>query len=103
MTVSHNLVIHTPRPGTMRVERDHRRALGSIQVATYRERLEELRDLLWNRLQTAGSRDTASIAKQYADTIKALEAMDTDVPREGSKLDELAEARRRRLANAESS
>lgn len=103
MTLSHIHVIHKAGRGTMRVERDHRRALGSIQVATYREQLEELRDLLWDRLQSAGSRDTAPIAKQYRDTVATLEAMDTDVPREGSKLDELAEARRRRLANAESS
>jgi hypothetical protein len=69
-------------------------------VATYREELEELRDLLKQRLEVAGSRDTASIAKTYADTIAKIAVLDSTRLQEGSKLDELAAARSRRRANA---
>lgn len=69
-------------------------------MATYREELEELRDILKARLDVAGSRDIAPIAKTYADTIAKIAAMDSTKPQEGSKLDELAAARERRRANA---
>lgn len=69
-------------------------------MATYREELEELRDILKSRLDVAGSRDIASIAKQYADTLAKIASIDSTKPVEGSKLDELAAARSRRRANA---
>jgi hypothetical protein len=73
---------------------------GQIQMATYREELEELRDTLKERLDVAGARDTASIAKVYADVLGKIAALDSTRPQEGSKLDELAAARERRRANA---
>lgn len=72
-------------------------------MATYREELEELRDLLLTRLKEASARDTAPIAARYADTIARLAAMDSTVPQEGSKLDELSAARERRRSGTASS
>jgi hypothetical protein len=75
----------------------------SKEPTTYRQRLEELRDLLRDRLKVAGSRDAASLAKQYRDTLAALEELDRGKTEEGSIGDELAKRRAARRAEAQGS
>lgn len=74
-------------------------------MATYREEVEALRDLLWSRLETATTRDTAPIARAYLDTIDRIEALSAVNPKteEGRKSDELAERRAARIADSANS
>lgn len=72
-------------------------------MATDREKLQALEDLLRERLDRAPIRETASIAKVLRDVIKDVAALDAQIPQEGSKVDDLAEKRRSRQAKAESS
>ena len=71
-------------------------------MTTYRDELVELRDLLKGRLDDAPASALAPIAKQYAETIREIAAMDATRPAEGSKIDELRVARERRRAKAAS-
>lgn len=72
-------------------------------MATDREKLQALEDLLRERLDRAPIRETASIAKVLRDVIKDVAVLDAQIPQEGSKVDDLAEKRRSRQAKAESS
>lgn len=40
------------------------------------EKLKELEDKLYTEMQTAGSREIASIAKQYRETLKEIEEIE---------------------------
>jgi hypothetical protein len=71
-------------------------------VATYREQVEDLRDLLLGRLKEASTRDTAPIAKAYLDCLDRIEALQSvnPKPEEGRKSDELAKRRAARVADS---
>lgn len=73
-------------------------------MATYREQVEDLRDLLLGRLKEASTRDTAPIAKAYLDALDRIEALEAVEPtKEGRKSDELSARRARRVADSQSS
>lgn len=69
-------------------------------MATYREQVEDLRDLLLARLKDASARDTAPIAKTYLDCLDRIEALQSTNPKpeEDRKSDELAKRRASRVA-----
>lgn len=71
-------------------------------MATYREQVEGLRDLLFERLKEASTRDTAPLARAYLDALDRIEAMQSTNPKpeEGRKSDELAERRARRVSDS---
>lgn len=70
----------------------------SLTSGTYIERLAALRALLAERLERAGPRDVAPIAKQLADVDARLEEL--TVPEETDGVDEIAERRAARRAEA---
>jgi len=71
-------------------------------MATYREQVEGLRDLLLTRLKEASTRDTAPLAKVYLDTLDRIEGLSATNPKpeEGRKSDELAKRRAARVADS---
>lgn len=70
----------------------------SLTSGPYLERLVALRDLLAERLIIAGPRDVAPIAKQLADVDARIEEL--SVPEETDGVDEIAERRAARRAEA---
>lgn len=70
----------------------------SLTSGTYLERLVALRDLLAQRLVVAAPRDVAPIAKQLADVDARIEEL--SVPEETDGVDEIAERRAARRAEA---
>lgn len=70
----------------------------SLTGGTYIERLVALRDLLADRLERAGARDVAPIAKQLSDIDARLEEL--TVPEESDGVDEIAKRRLARRAEA---
>lgn len=68
----------------------------SLTTGTYIDRLTSLRELLADRLERAGSRDVAPIAKQLADVDARLEEL--TVPEEADSVDEIAKRRDERRA-----
>lgn len=70
----------------------------SLTSGHYIERLVALRDLLAQRLVVAAPRDVAPIAKQLADVDARIEEL--SVPEEADGVDEIAERRAARRAEA---
>lgn len=72
--------------------------MSALTSGTYVDRLTALRSLLADRLERAGSRDVAAIAKQLADIDERLEEL--TVPEESDGVDDLAAARDKRRADS---
>ena len=74
-------------------------------MGTYRDQVEDLRDILKVRLDDAGTRDTASLAKVYLECLDRIEALQSISPKteEDRKSDELAKRRADRIADSQSS
>lgn len=70
----------------------------SLTSGNYIERLIALRTLLADRLERAGSRDVAPLAKQLADVDARIEEL--SVPEETDGVDEIAQRRAARRAEA---
>jgi hypothetical protein len=71
----------------------------SLTEGSYVDRLTALRALLADRLERAGARDVAAIAKQLADIDARLEEL--TVPEESDGVDEVAAKRAVRIAEAQ--
>ena len=66
----------------------------------YADRLAELRDFLWARLQRAASTAVAGISREYREVLAELRDMRT-TQTEVSTVDQLAQRRAARLAAAQ--
>lgn len=72
--------------------------MSDLTSGSYVDRLTALRELLADRLERAGSRDVAPIAKQLADIDERLEEL--TIPEESDGVDEIAARRAERRADS---
>lgn len=73
----------------------------AVSDGKYLPALIALRDFLADRLERAGSRDVAAIAKQLGDVMREIEQL--SVPEESDGVDEVARRREERRAKAQAS